>query len=391
MTVAIVIPAHDEASTIAETVRSCAAQTHPVDQIIVVADNCADATAERAFDAGAVVLEGNGGSKAAAQNLALPKISSDVVLAIDGDATLSSTSVAAMMRTMRAGHAGTCPAALPCDTATAYSQYRTIYHAVSNGWMRRAQDLLGRQLVLSGMANCHRTDVLREVGGFPERTITEDFDLTWQLHRRGRAVAFTPEARVYTREPTSLRELLDQMHRWTSGFAQTVVAYRTPFLDVASFVVVGSQVVDAVVGGVAVWTFLPFLLRHGPAGLWRWWSPLWLVVVVVSIGVAVDELGVRTTLKCLPGWFALQTLTGPMGSWWLFREAVLGRHLTSWTGRHGCRANITPMTRRRKAALSASAVVAGAAAFAVCRRSSRGKRATALLRQVGRQLIGGFR
>lgn len=364
VSVAVIIPAHNEGTTVQHTVRSCLDQTHPIDQLFVVADNCTDNTAEQAARAGAVVIEGNGGSKAAAQNLALPRVTSDVVLAIDADATLNAPAVALMVETLLAGAAGTCPSALPADTSSIYSQYRTLYHAIANGWVRRMQDVLGRQLVLSGMANCHRADVLRELGGYPEDNITEDFNLTWMLHRGGHTAAFTPAAVVYTQEPRSLRELLAQMHRWTSGFAQTTVHQRTLLLDWSSFVVVVSQLTDALVGGLATCSFLPFVLRHGLAGAWRWWSALWLLVTVVSVGVAVRQVGARTTLKCFPGWFALQVITGPIGAWWLFREGVLGRHLTTWTGRHGCRALITPMTSQRKVLVFTGAALAGSAVLA---------------------------
>ncbi|WP_078897691.1 glycosyltransferase family 2 protein [Streptomyces rimosus] len=354
--VSLVIPAHNEETSIAETIRSCRAQTYPIDQIIVVADNCSDKTAEIARRMGVVVIEGQGGSKALAQNLALPRITSDALVALDGDATLSPRAVELMMGTLRSGCAGTCTSARPKDTRTIYSQYRTLYHAISNGWARPMQDVLQRQLVLSGMANCHRMDVLREAGGFPDHTITEDFNLTWMLHRSAQQVRFTPGAFVYTQEPTSWAELVSQMHRWTAGFAQTMVKHRAPMLDSASFIVVGSQVVDAFIGGVAIFG-LPFhLARRGPVrGLCTWWSPLWVAIGAASVGVAVRQVGWRTTLRCLPGWLAVQCLTGPMTAWWLFREWVLGRHLTTWTGRHGRRPALTPMSDHRKAALAACA------------------------------------
>ncbi|MDT3395130.1 glycosyltransferase family 2 protein [Streptomyces sp. B1866] len=359
--VSVVIPAHNEETTIAETIRSCRAQTHPLDQIIVVADNCSDRTTEIARGQGAVVIEGRGGSKASAQNLALPHITSDAVVALDADATLSPDAVELMMGTLRGGRAGTCTSARPKDTSTVYSQYRTLYHAIANGWVRPLQDRLGRQLVLSGMSNCHRTDVLREVGGFPDDNITEDFNLTWTLHRRAQPVGFTPKAFVYTQEPASLSEILSQMHRWTAGFAQTMVRHRTPLMDVASLIVVGTQVVDAALGGVAICSLPRYLARHGcPRGLLTWWSPLWAAVMLSSLGVAVRQLGWRTTAKCLPGWVAMQGLTGPLIAWWLFREWVLGRHLTTWTGRHGCRPAITPMPRGRKAVLAAGGLATAA-------------------------------
>jgi biofilm PGA synthesis N-glycosyltransferase PgaC len=370
VTVGVVVPAHNEAATIEQTIRSCLRQTYPVAQVIVVADNCTDATAALARAAGATVIEGSGGSKAAAQNLALPYVAADLVVALDGDNTLDSAAVAHMVATMRAGHAGTCAAVLPKDTTTIYSQYRTLYHALSNGWTKKIQDTLGRQLVLNGMANCHRTDVLATMGGFPDNSVTEDFNLTWALHRHGYPVAFTPEAFVYTQEPTSFRELIDQMHRWTAGFAQCMVAHQAPLVDLASFLVVVSLAGDALVGGLATLTFLPFVARYGVSACWRWWGWLWILISTASIGVAINQLGVRTTLRCLPGWFLLQTLTGPVTTWWLVQEWVLGRHLTTWTGRHGRKPTLTPMTPHRKTALTAAAL-AGVTAFAVRRVTAR--------------------
>jgi len=54
--IAVVIPAHNEEAAIAETIRSIRSQVEPDDSVLVVADNCSDATAERAREAGAEVL-----------------------------------------------------------------------------------------------------------------------------------------------------------------------------------------------------------------------------------------------------------------------------------------------------------------------------------------------
>jgi glycosyltransferase involved in cell wall biosynthesis len=53
--VTVVVPAHDEQDTIAEVVRDFRAQP-PVDRVLVVDNNCRDATAERARAAGAEVV-----------------------------------------------------------------------------------------------------------------------------------------------------------------------------------------------------------------------------------------------------------------------------------------------------------------------------------------------
>jgi glycosyltransferase involved in cell wall biosynthesis len=53
----VLIPAHNEASEIAATVQSILENLGPLDQLIVIADNCGDRTAETAREAGALVLE----------------------------------------------------------------------------------------------------------------------------------------------------------------------------------------------------------------------------------------------------------------------------------------------------------------------------------------------
>ena len=54
--IAVVIPAYNEEATIADVVRDFAASTF-TDRVIVVDNNCKDATAERAAAAGAEVIQ----------------------------------------------------------------------------------------------------------------------------------------------------------------------------------------------------------------------------------------------------------------------------------------------------------------------------------------------
>src|ERR1700716_1588078 len=53
---AVLVPAHDEASIIEGTIRSIVPQLNESDRLLVVADNCADDTAAVARSAGAEVV-----------------------------------------------------------------------------------------------------------------------------------------------------------------------------------------------------------------------------------------------------------------------------------------------------------------------------------------------
>ena len=56
------------------------------------------------------------------------------------------------------------------------------------------QELLGKPMISSGCFSIYRTAVLRDAGGWSNRTMAEDMDLTWTLYQRGFKVRFVPEA-----------------------------------------------------------------------------------------------------------------------------------------------------------------------------------------------------
>ncbi|MER3472880.1 MAG: glycosyl transferase [Armatimonadota bacterium] len=87
--VLVVIPAHNEAPTVAETVHALRGL---VDEVVVVADACTDDTADQARGAGAVVLVRSGrGDKARALAMGLNWVArqnpgdTDIVLLVDAD------------------------------------------------------------------------------------------------------------------------------------------------------------------------------------------------------------------------------------------------------------------------------------------------------------------
>ncbi|HEY9356627.1 MAG TPA: glycosyltransferase, partial [Arthrobacter sp.] len=71
--ITVLIPAHNEAAGIGETLKSLKSQSRRPDRVIVVADNCTDTTEEIAHSEGAEVLRtaGNSDKKAGALNFAL--------------------------------------------------------------------------------------------------------------------------------------------------------------------------------------------------------------------------------------------------------------------------------------------------------------------------------
>jgi cellulose synthase/poly-beta-1,6-N-acetylglucosamine synthase-like glycosyltransferase len=221
---AIVMPAHDEASGIAATLRALIPQLGPRDRLIVVADNCSDDTADVARQEGAEVIVRTDAvrrGKGYALDFGVRHLESDppdIALIVDADCEVT-------------------PGALGCLAATCASTGRPVQalylmHAPPNAglktriaefaWVLRNQvrPLGLRRLGLpchlmgSGMAfpwECLRTSALAT------GHIVEDLKLGIDLARVGHAPLFCPEALVTSRFPDSASGLQSQRTRWEHG------------------------------------------------------------------------------------------------------------------------------------------------------------------------------
>ena len=92
----VLVPAHDEEAVLGSTLDSLAEQTRRPDRVVVIADNCTDATVEVARRRGVDVVEtvGNKEKKAGALNQQLARVLPnadvvDVVMVMDADSTIT--------------------------------------------------------------------------------------------------------------------------------------------------------------------------------------------------------------------------------------------------------------------------------------------------------------
>ncbi len=84
----------------------------------------------------------------------------------------------------------------------------------------------GTVLVAPGPVTAFRAGLLRDLGGVPSQTLTEDFDLTLAIIAEGFKVAYEPRAVAYTEAPRTDAELRRQRIRWGRGGLQVFVKHR---------------------------------------------------------------------------------------------------------------------------------------------------------------------
>ena len=229
------IPAHNEAACIAETISSLWRQTCPPDEVIVVSDNSSDATVDQGVLHGAKVFvtAGNTARKAGALNLALEQTlpglaREDLVLVMDADSQLApgwiGSATDALARDPEVvGVSGTYTGE---DGPGLLRQLQRNEFVRASRLVRRRADLW----VLSGTGTMFRVPVLREVArqrgrrlpGVPgeyydSTSITEDYEITLALKTLGHRCLCPPGCTAVTELMPTWRHLFRQRLRWQSG------------------------------------------------------------------------------------------------------------------------------------------------------------------------------
>ncbi|WP_245934450.1 glycosyltransferase [Arthrobacter psychrolactophilus] len=245
--VTVLVPAHNEAEAIIETLESLGLQTRRPDRVIVIADNCTDATEQLAADFGAEVIStvGNTDKKAGALNFALNGILADadpddLILVQDADSQLSPDFIENAVRHLTSNdNLGAVGGVFRGGPGGGF-----VGHLQRNEYARYARDvkrLHGKCLVVTGTAALFRVRTLQGVsaarilghlpagnghgGIYDTSVLTEDNELSFALLTLGYSIASPADCTLVTEVMPTWRELWAQRLRWKRGAVENCVQY----------------------------------------------------------------------------------------------------------------------------------------------------------------------
>lgn len=231
LTLAILIPAHDEEIGIEKTIEALIPHLDRKHRLLVVADNCTDNTAKIAKKAGAEVIErsdANNRGKGFALDFGIQHLKSnppEVVIVVDADCVFTEGSVDVLARiVLQTGRPVQALNLSSPPTNSSVGQQVSAFAMILKNHVR----LLG--LKAWGLP-CH---LLGTGMAFPWKIIShadlangnivEDMKLGVDLVREGNGTLYCPLARVDSVFPESSAGQEEQRTRWEHGHLQTIMS-----------------------------------------------------------------------------------------------------------------------------------------------------------------------
>ncbi len=222
----VIVPAHDEELGIEATVTNLLAVDYPADlrRVVVVADNCTDATAARARAAGADVLErsdavlrGKGYALAYAFERSIAGGVADAVVVVDADTKVTPNLLHAFDVRLRRGasavQAEYCVANPQASWRTRLMHIGfTLFHDVRS----RARERLEVSAGLRGNGMAFAVPVLRQVP-HDAFSLVEDVEYGIRLGWAGHRVHYAGDAKVFGEMVSSEVASRSQRSRWEGG------------------------------------------------------------------------------------------------------------------------------------------------------------------------------
>lgn len=107
-----------------------------------------------------------------------------------------------------------------------FSNCNALAYPINDEWGNLYRMKKGVPLNFCGQGMMVRTDVITQLGGWPYRTLTEDYEMKLDSLLKGFTSAFIPEAIIYTEEVITHKDCWTRRLRWLMGYQQCDRKYK---------------------------------------------------------------------------------------------------------------------------------------------------------------------
>ena len=347
MYITVLVPAHNEESTISQTIESLLAQTRKPDQIVIIANGCTDKTVAEAgrYPVTIMDLPRLEHRKSEAMNLGwdLYGRNADLVISMDADTVLVPTAVEDWEKESQKRLFGGSTSKFTIQQPGLWcrlqkSEYAyNIQQGLNDGWTS----------VLAGAGSAFSGFALREIASRDDRegpwsyeSAVEDHELTYRLREAGFRTYVSPTVRAFTDGMKNMRSLWGQRMKWQAGTLQDLLRFGLNRLTVKAW---REQIVN-LMGPVIrmLWVFVISLALYLDTLTIVWWGllvPLLFIAVNLKNAVRIpfkDKWDIILAITILPTEF-LAIIRGGwiLASWGeILRKKITHKHRDLWAAQY---------------------------------------------------------
>jgi len=229
----IIIPCYNEGETIERTVKSVLEGGYTNLKKIIVVDDCSKdnsyeiikSLAKKYPKVIAVQTPKNTGNAAGSKNYGAKFADTELIGFTDGDSFIEKGAIGKTVGFFNDEKVGSVTSSvLVYNKNNFLEKVQSVEYKVIK-FSRKLLEFIDSIYVTPGPLGVFRKSAFDKIGGFDEKNLTEDIEITWHLQAEGYKIKMAVPARVYTVAPSKFKDWIKQRNRWNIGGLQTIGKY----------------------------------------------------------------------------------------------------------------------------------------------------------------------
>ena len=229
----IVIPCYNEGATIEKTVKSVLDSGYKNLKKVIVVDDCSKDNSYKIIKelekkypkVLAVQTPKNTGCAAGSKNYGAKFVDTELIGFSDGDSFIEKGSIDKLVGFFNDEKMGSVTCSVLVHNRNKFiERVQSVEYKVIK-FSRKLLEFIDSIYVTPGPLGVFRKSAFDKIGGFDEKNLTEDIEITWHLQAEGYKVRMALLSRAYTIAPSTIKDWVKQRNRWNIGGLQTSIKY----------------------------------------------------------------------------------------------------------------------------------------------------------------------
>jgi cellulose synthase/poly-beta-1,6-N-acetylglucosamine synthase-like glycosyltransferase len=251
--VSVIVPAKNEERVIGRLLKTLLNLDYPKSkmEILVVDDDSVDKTGQICSEISKrnpgqirVFRRNSCSTKAGALNFGLKHARGDLVATFDADSLPESDVLINVAKYFKdpviAGVQGT----IFCSNSeeNMLTRFLSLERAIQYEVYQNGKDCLGLFVSLNGTCQFIRRSILEELGGWNEKSLAEDMELSLRLAEQDYKVRYASDVRTYEETPNGILGVVNQRTRWFRGNIENMIKFGKLLKKPASWVRLDAEI-----------------------------------------------------------------------------------------------------------------------------------------------------